>query len=478
MTSQAAEILFPIENFKKSWREEIVEFINERLTRIIEHNPMENFDDISSAIFQNKSDILGNLILGLIKRKFSHLLDQEHYECPNCKKRLKAWNKKVKRKIESLGGSLYLYRPYFYCKNCKQGFYPLDEALGLAPSPKQYDIQDVEAWLSSELPFKTAAEAFNRCTGDGLSADHMFDTVNNIANHFDILDVCPTKDEIENQIKELSKGKFRRPIMMLAIDGAHVPVRPEPSPWKGKRGAGGWKEAKGFRIYLIDKDRIIHLISWHQVQSDDEFAEGLLKIKNAELIPEDKVRLCIIGDGAVWLWKKAREIFPNAKEILDFYHCSEYIHDLANIQYGKGTRKAQEWVGATFVRLFHNQVHDVIRGIKRMEPTSAEAKEKIKDVLRYLSNHKDKMDYGAAKRAGYHIGSGAIESANKFIGHTRLKRSGAWWYPTNANNVLKLRCAKFNGTYDRIIEKYKRIDQERIRKQSDRPTLKLVPTNR
>lgn len=72
------------------------------------------------------------------------------------------------------------------------------------------------------------------------------------------------------------------------------------------------------------------------------------------------------------------------------------------------------------------------------------------------------MDYGAAKRGGYHIGSGAIESANKFIAHVRLKRSGAWWYISNANNILKLRCAKYNGTYDRIIQKYKKLDREKV----------------
>ena len=68
---------------------------------------------------------------------------------------------------------------------------------------------------------------------------------------------------------------------------------------------------------------------------------------------------------------------------------------------------------------------------------------------------------GAAKRGGCHIGSGAIESANKFIGHVRLKRSGAWWYKTNANNILKLRCAKYNHTYNRIIQKYRDIDREK-----------------
>ena len=164
------------------------------------------------------------------------------------------------------------------------------------------------------------------------------------------------------------------------------------------------------------------------------------------MIPEDTVRLCAIADGASWIWNRVSELFSTIKLVLDFYHCSEYIHDLANIQYGKGTRAAQEWVEATFVRLFHNLVQEVIDDINKMAPTSPEAKGKIKEALRYFSNHQDKMNYGAARRAGYHIGSGAIESANKFIGHARLKRSGAWWYPTNANNILKLRCAKFNGT--------------------------------
>lgn len=71
------------------------------------------------------------------------------------------------------------------------------------------------------------------------------------------------------------------------------------------------------------------------------------------------------------------------------------------------------------------------------------------------------MNYGAARRAGYHIGSGAIESANKFISHVRLKRSGAWWYETNGNNILKLRCAKYNKTYDKIIELHKQVDREK-----------------
>ena len=195
------------------------------------------------------------------------------------------------------------------------------------------------------------------------------------------------------------------------------------------------------------------------LQDEDEFAQGLLQIREAGLIREDKVRLCIIGDGAPWIWNKPLEIFPKAKQVLDFYHCSEYVHAVANAQYGKGTRKAKEWVEATFTRLFHNNIDDVIHGLKIMQPASAEAEEKIAAVIKYLSKRKGQVSYGSAKRAGYHLGSGAIESANKFIGHVRLKRSGAWWYITNANNILKLRCAKYNGTYDDIIRKYIKADR-------------------
>jgi hypothetical protein len=65
------------------------------------------------------------------------------------------------------------------------------------------------------------------------------------------------------------------------------------------------------------------------------------------------------------------------------------------------------------------------------------------------------VKYGRLRRKGYPIGSGGIESANKFISHVRLKRSGAWWYVERANEMLALRCAKYNGTFQRAFQIYK-----------------------
>jgi hypothetical protein len=45
-------------------------------------------------------------------------------------------------------------------------------------------------------------------------------------------------------------------------------------------------------------DGIEPLLSWHQVQTDEELAADLQQVKAAGLIPEEVVRWCITGDGS------------------------------------------------------------------------------------------------------------------------------------------------------------------------------------
>jgi len=460
-------------NDVKDWKSAFLSLVSDRLDEIEKDYPMESITDISKSLFQNRSEIMGQAALALIEKKFGHLLDQQYCECPRCNRRIKAKSEKVRREIGTVVGPVTLYRPYFYCKTCSFGFYPLDDALGLSNRKAQLDIQELEAWLTAEMPYETASETLERCAGIKLSNHHAHDVVNEITADIQLLDICPDKTQIHRKIDELSEGRFRRPVLMIGIDGAHAPTRPEPSPRKGKRGKGEWKEVKGFRMYLLADNKIVHLISWHQIASDKELGNDLLQIKQTGLIPEDKVRICAIGDGAPWIWNRIKEVYPDAKKVLDYYHCSEYLHDLANAQYGKNSQKAREWVEATLSRLFMNNADQIIAGIKRMKPTSDEAKDQINKTVRYLDERKDMVNYGSLKRGGFHIGSGGIESSNKFISNVRLKRSGAWWYPTNANNVLKLRCAKYNKTFDRIMEnKKKKIEQNRTYKQQ--PKLHLV----
>jgi len=89
-----------------------------------------------------------------------------------------------------------------------------------------------------------------------------------------------------------------------------------------------------------------------------------------------------------------------------------------------------------------------------MDAVSAEAKEEIRKLIGYLQNNTNRFGYQQCRDEGIPIGSGGIESANKYISHVRLKLSGAWWLEENGNAMLRIRCAIYNGTFDKIFKLY------------------------
>jgi hypothetical protein len=356
-----------------------------------------------------------------------------------------------------------LERPYFYCLECKQGFYPLDEALELSERRKQWDIQEAGARLAAEVPFETAQELFSQLTGLSLSDHTTHAVVGEVGQGLGVLEVSPTAEEIAQRVAVVAQEKKQPPILVLAIDGAHVPTRPAEAkgPGKGRKRArragwqGEWKEAKGFRFYLVNQERIVQVLSWHQIQTDEQVGEALRQVKEAGLIPEEQVRLCVIGDGAKWIWNQAKVLFPTAVQVLDYYHLSERLHKVALAQFYDDPLKEREWVEATKAKLFFGYLDWVLLDLEGVKPRDEEAAEEVRKLLGYLRENQGRVKYGTLRRKGYPIGSGGIESANKFISHVRLKRSGAWWYAEQANVMLALRCAKYNGTFERVFQRYR-----------------------
>ncbi|MFH1603907.1 MAG: ISKra4 family transposase [Pseudomonadota bacterium] len=420
---------------------------------------------LTEAVRTERSRLSGTIVQAYVERRYASYLAQERADCPRCGRSLQARPSRP-RTVATMVGAVTLERPYFYCSECRHGFYPLDEALGLSDHVKQMDIQEAACELALDMPYEQAAQYLEKWTDASVSDSVLHDLVGEIGTAVTVLEVCPTREEIRQRVSQVGAGRKWKPILVLAVDGGDVPTRPDTAkgtrPGRKKvrarrgRWKGEWREAKGFRFYLVDDDRIVHLISWHQVQSEAGLGEALRQIQQAGLIPEEAVRLCAIGDGAPWIWKWVQELFPTARQILDYYHCSSYLHAVAEAQYGADPVHATHWLEATMARLFCNEGAGVIWGLQRMKPVSEEAEKAIEAALTYFTPRLEQIAYGSHRKGGYPIGSGAIESAHRFIGHTRLKRSGAWWYTENSNAVLALRCARYNGTLERLFEKRRR----------------------
>jgi len=456
-------------------RTEVRQRLHDRFDRWLQRmedqvkEPKPTLQELTEAVFALRQELTQAVTEGLVEQAHRAALEQRTAACPQCGQTLSARGPQ-ERTVETLVGAVRLRRPYFYCEPCQRGSAPLDATLGLTARRKQPDVQKAAVKLTKEVPYESACELFEELTGLPLSAHTAHEVTQAVAEGLTVLDVAPSREEIVAKIAAVATGQPWRPILVLAIDGADVPTRPETA--KGRRPGrkrvrakrarwtGEWREAKGFRFYLIADDRIAQVLSWHQVQTDDEAAEALRQVQAAGLIPEEQVRLCVIADGARWIWKQAQALFPSAVEMLDYYHCSEHLYKVAALQYGAHPERQREWCEAALARLFWSEVHGVIWGLQRMKPTDTHAAEEIGKLIRYLQRHQERLDYRFARKGGYPMGSGGIESANKFICHVRLKRSGAWWYVTNANQMLALRCAKYNGTFDRVFERYRQRLQD------------------
>jgi hypothetical protein len=62
---------------QSDWKEPYLEFLNTRLDRMEEGCPMDSLGDITGAVLANRSEILGELALGFVRKRFGHLLEQE-----------------------------------------------------------------------------------------------------------------------------------------------------------------------------------------------------------------------------------------------------------------------------------------------------------------------------------------------------------------------------------------------------------------
>jgi len=142
-------------------------------------------------------------------------------------------------------------------------------------------------------------------------------------------------------------------------------------------------------------------------------------------------------------------------EILDYYHCREQLPKVAALQYGAHPERPRERCEAALTRLFYGEGQWGIWGLQRMNPVDVPAAAEVAKLIAYLQRHQERLNYRFARKGGYPMESDGIESANKFICHVRLKRCGARWYVTNANQMLALRCATYNGIFDRGFARYR-----------------------
>jgi hypothetical protein len=230
-------------------------------------------------------------------------------------------------------------------------------------------------------------------------------------------------------------GRAERPLA-AAMDGVMVPQR------------GGCKEARCGVVYEPDWEagrspaacaglRKEYLGT---LESRDTLArEVCARVKQRR--PTRTSVVAALGDGADWIWEGYAKYLSHRVEILDFYHVSERLGEIAAAMYPADKTAATRWRETQEQDL---QVLGPGRLLERLEgwaPEGASAREVRRVNLGYFWNQRERMDYPRYLREGFPIGSGAVEGACKHLVSDRFRGTGMRWKSATAEPLLHLRAA-------------------------------------
>ncbi len=165
--------------------------------------------------------------------------------------------------------------------------------------------------------------------------------------------------------------------------------------------------------------------------------------------------IVIISDGAPWI-KKLKDLFPGRKiiHILDLFHAKENAGKFAK-GVKNGEKEIKEYADYLCSSIEQGKANELLIELKEYENKKMPVG--VPNLYTYIKNNKDSMDYPAYKKAGLFVGSGAMESANKYTMQNRMKLPGMRWVVANGRHMLCLKTHHESHTWGVVDEELKKI---------------------
>jgi hypothetical protein len=341
-----------------------------------------------------------------------------------------------------------------------KSIFPLDCYLGISGLPFKITpaaMLKIAFWAQNQLSYQRAEEAIQEAMGISLNDD----TIRLVANYVGSTVFHYDSIRTAKAIECLDAGKITAPrnlkgVLYIQTDGAALNTRmknEDGSSWReNKLGEvfssnhiRYWTDKKGNRQHqLLRKEYVSY------VGSVTEFKKHLFScaLRNGYGKFQETV---ILSDGATWIRNMVEEMFPDAQQILDFFHLSENVHTYAKHIFPFDDNNAKAWAKNACDQLKagkHKEIIDMLRSTKNSLSESAPV-----NLIGYITNNRRNIDYPNYIKKGYFIGSGAIESGNKIVLQDRLKRAGMRWNVDSAQAMLTLKSKAESNLWYEDVEK-------------------------
>ena len=295
-------------------------------------------------------------------------------------------------------------------------------------------------WLTAKDTYAEAAATFKRIGHRTLPASTLWDISQQQGERLRAyVAQQQTQVGVERVVLPAAGADHDRPLG-VSLDGGMVHVRGE-----------GWKEFKTGAVFDLiavpeldpttgeweDQVHGVNLAYRAVLGTVKEFAPALWGLAVERQVPQ-AADVAVVADGADWIWNLTDDLFPEAVQIVDWYHAAEHLALAAEALHPTAPGAAQTWQKARRDDLFLGHTHKLIEPLERAGLTTQ---------AEYFRKHTRRMQYQEFHEQDYPIGSGTVESGIKRFKH-RLCGAGMRWSRPGLDRMLVVRAAFLADTFD------------------------------
>ncbi len=445
-SASAESAMTTLSAVKKALLEKLHREIVPQLEQIVLSLP-EHLLDFSEAETHLRTELLGVARSILDIWSHSAKLDVSRPCCPQCKMPMRHRGV-LPAKVCTTVGEVGFRRPGWRCGDCQVECYPHDESLKFQHHGVSWPLAKICTRMASQIAsFEEAAQTLEEDYHVHLAKETLR-TVAEEAGTVVLKQEETQQERIVQRIEPLPQSEKTPELACVFADGTTVHTE------------GSWHEIRVVTVATQDKaGNPIERQSRARFMEVDEVAWTLLILARG-VGYQNATKRAFIADGATWLWRMQEKYFATATPILDWYHLTEHVHKASNAIFGLGSGEAKTWSAHYETHLWEGRVEDCLTELQREmeEAKTDEDRESLRELVTYITNNQDHVNYPRYRELGLPIGSGQVEAQCKSLVGRRCKQAGMrnWTYE-GAEAVLRMRAAYKDGNFHELWDQKLRI---------------------
>lgn len=351
-------------------------------------------------------------------------------QCPGCGAALRVV-KTSRRMVGLLCGPVRLPVRTYGCA-CGHTVRPLQRAL---PTGK-HSLAVVERglFLATMIGYQRSAETLSHLTPAEISHGTLQRLARAEAPRIDEAIAATTRELYLNGVApEELVARTDTDTVVVAVDGGFVPDRSTGHDFEAKCGVvyGTKAQVSKGRVELVDR------VAYAGIEDARTFGERM-SVVAMEQGMLSAGRTIVIGDGAGWIRRMARDVFPDAVYVLDLYHLKHRIRQVFPEEWEASVRD-----GAVTACLAGDPL-EAIRILRATRP-APERDDAHHKLLFYI--RRNALGIQNYTRTDL-FGSGCVEKAVDVLISRRFKSRGMSWLKPGAQGMVKLKVLRYNRTWN------------------------------